>query len=109
MGKRRSTTRWKYATVSPPDPLAGTGEGINLTNKQGERPTRRSLGISYTSGALQLLDELAHSLVYGKYDSLSRSNAEHTRCDALVERSVALLTPHVEGNCRYPLECALAR
>lgn len=69
---------------------------------------RRSLRVSYTSRGLQLLDEPAHSLVYGEYDSLSGGDAEYTRGDALVERSVALLTPHVEGNYGYPLERALA-
>jgi hypothetical protein len=69
----------------------------------------RSLRIFHTFRALHLLNDLAYSLIYGKYDGLSGGDTEHTRSDALVERSVALLTPHIEGNHRYPLKRALAR
>ena len=90
-------------------PRVGGGKQIELTYKRGEGETRRSLRIPHTSRALQLFDESAHSFVYGEYNSLSGGDTEHTRGDTLVERSVALLTPHIEGNCRYPLERALAR
>ena len=70
---------------------------------------RRSLRVFHALRALQFLHELAHSLVDGEYDGLSRGDTEHTGSDSLVERSVALLTPHIERNCGYPLECALAR
>lgn len=70
---------------------------------------RGSLRVFHTLRALQLLHELAHSFIYSKHDGLSGSDTENARGDTLVECSVAFLAPHIKGNCRYPLERALAR